>query len=298
MILAQGIDFNSLMEPVALRLLGEPAQKHGCEWRYGNRGSLSIDLAKGHWFDHEANTGGGVFDLIKRQGHEQPAVWLLREGLLATPRPQPRILSYDYRDERGTLLFQVVRHEPKRFSQRRPDGRGGWIWNLQDTRRVPYLLPDLVKAVAAGETIYVPEGEKDVDKLRAIGFAATTNPGGCKKWHSEYSEHLRGADVVVLPDNHLEGREHGDEIVASLRGIARRTRVLDIGKYWAECPDKGDISAWLAAGGSAEKLKAIVDALPEVTTSADNPISGAAPDQGSNPPSQSGPRSATTPITV
>ena len=26
---AQGIDFNSLMEPVALRLLGEPAQKHG-----------------------------------------------------------------------------------------------------------------------------------------------------------------------------------------------------------------------------------------------------------------------------
>ena len=42
---AQRIDFNSLMEPVALRLLGEPAQKHGHEWRYGNRGSLSIDLA-------------------------------------------------------------------------------------------------------------------------------------------------------------------------------------------------------------------------------------------------------------
>jgi hypothetical protein len=299
MILAQGIDFNSLMEPVALRLLGEPAQKHGCEWRYGNRGSLSIDLAKGHWFDHEANTGGGVFDLIKRQGHEQPAAWLRREGLLATPQPQPRIVkTYGYCDENGTLLFQVVRFEPKGFRQRRPDGRGGWIWNLQDTRRVPYLLPDLVKAVAAGETIYVPEGEKDVDNLRAIGFAATTNLGGCKKWRSEYSQHLCGADVVVLPDNHLEGREHGDEIVASLRGIARRTRVLDIGKYWAECPDKGDISAWLAAGGSAEKLKAIVDALPEVTTSADNPISGAAPDQGSNPPSQSGPRSATTPITV
>ena len=86
MNLAQGIDFNSLMEPVALRLLGEPAQKHGHEWRYGNRGSLSIDLAKGHWFDHEANTGGGVFDLIKRQGHEQPAAWLRREGLLATPQ--------------------------------------------------------------------------------------------------------------------------------------------------------------------------------------------------------------------
>jgi hypothetical protein len=290
MNLAQGIDFNSLMEPVALRLLGEPVQKHGHEWRYGNRGSLSIDLAKGHWFDHEANTGGGVFDLIKRQGHEQPAAWLRREGLLTTPqvvgRPRPRIIvkTYAYCDENGTLLSQVVRFEPKGFRQRRPDGRGGWIWNLQDTRRVPYLLPDLVKAVAAGETIYVPEGEKDVDNLRAIGFAATTNPGGCKKWRSEYSEHLRGADVVVLPDNHLEGREHGDQVVASLRGIAGRIRVLDIGKHWAECPDKGDISAWLAAGGSAEKFKALVEALPEASTSADNPISGAAPDQGSKSP--------------
>ena len=47
MNLAQGIDFNSLMEPVALRLLGEPAQKHGHEWRYGNRGSLAIDIVKG-----------------------------------------------------------------------------------------------------------------------------------------------------------------------------------------------------------------------------------------------------------
>jgi hypothetical protein len=268
MNLAQGIDFNSLMEPVALRLLGEPAQKHGHEWRYGNRGSLSIDLAKGHWFDHEANTGGGVFDLIKREGHEQPAAWLRREGLLATPqvvgRPQPRIVkTYDYCDENGTLLFQVVRFEPKDFRQRRPDGRGGWIWNLHDTRRVPYLLPELVKAVAAGQTVYIPEGEKDADNLCAIGLAATTNPGGIKKWRHEYSEYLRGADVVVLPDNHDEGREHGDQVVASLRGIAKRVRILDIGKHWADCPDKGDVSDWLAAGGSAEKLREIVEALPE-----------------------------------
>ena len=61
------------MEPVALRLLGEPTQKHGNEWRYGGRGSLAIDLKKGSWFDHEANVGGGVFDLIWQQGYEQPA---------------------------------------------------------------------------------------------------------------------------------------------------------------------------------------------------------------------------------
>jgi hypothetical protein len=278
MSFAQKIDFNALMEPVALRLLGEPAQKLGNEWRYGGRGSLSIDFKKGSWFDHEANVGGGVFDLIRRQGYDQPAAWLRSEGLLGSPqvvsRTDPKIVkTYDYRDETGELLFQVVRFEPKDFKQRRPDGRGGWVWKLGDARRVPYLLPELVKAVAARETIYIPEGEKDVDNLRAIGLAATTNPGGIKKWRAEYSEYLRGADIVVLPDNHAEGREHGEQVVASLHGIAKRVRVLDIGKHWPSCPDKGDISDWLAAGGSAEKLRAMVGALPDGAARVDSPSS-------------------------
>ena len=282
---AQKIDFDALMEPVALRLLGDPAHKQGQEWRYGSRGSLAIDIKSGTWFDHEANAGGGVFDLIRRQGYEQPAAWLRSEGLLGSPQIVSRaesciVKNYDYRDENGQLLFQVVRFEPKGFRQRRPHGRGGWIWNLQGTRRVPYRLPELMKSVAAGQTIYIPEGEKDGDNLCAIGLAATTNPGGCKKWRDEYSERLRGADVVVLPDNHAEGREHGDQVVASLHGIAKRIRILDIGKHWDGCPDKGDISDWLAAGGSAEKLKAIVDALPEASASADNQHSGSAVGSG------------------
>src|SRR5262249_704766 len=204
---AQKIDFNSLMEPVALRLLGEPAQKLGNEWRYGGRGSLAIDIKKGTWFDHEANKGGGVLELIRRKQYGDPILWLRSVGLpdplrSHTEPPQvgsqtkPKMVkTYDYLDEAGEHLFQVVRYEPKDFRQRRPDGRGGYINNLKDTRRVPYRLPELVKAVAAGETIYIPEGEKDVDNLRAIGLVATTNPGGIKKWRDEYSEHLRGADV-------------------------------------------------------------------------------------------------------
>ena len=191
MTFAQKIDFNTMMKPVAIRLLGEPAQKHGQEWRYGNRGSLAIDIKKGTWFDHEANIGGGVLDLIRRQGHEQPAAWLRSEDLLGAPHiiTDPRIVEiYDYCDENGTLLFQVVRLEPKNFRQRRPDGRGGWIWNLRDVRRIPYRLPELLKAVAAGETIYIPEGEKDVDNLRALEVVATTNPGGIKKWRDDYLE--------------------------------------------------------------------------------------------------------------
>ena len=180
------VTFTPLMEPVALRLLGEPTQKHGRERRYGTRGSLAIDTAKGTWFDHEANEGGGVLDLLKRSGHEPPADWLRREGLLNGEPAQsrkPRIVeAYSYNDENKLVLFQVVRLDPKDFRQRRPDGLGGWDWKLGGTRRVPYRLPELIKAVAAGQTIYIPEGEKDVESLRAIGLAATTNPGGAKKW--------------------------------------------------------------------------------------------------------------------
>jgi hypothetical protein len=271
---AERVDFSALMEQVALRLLGEPTQKTGHQWRYGTRGSLVIDIKKGTWFDHEANVGGGGAALITRQGHAHPAAWLRAEGLLDQPhvvngpRPPRIVKTYPYRDENGELLFEVVRFEPKDFRQRRPDGRGGWIWKLGDTRRVLYMLPELLTAVAAGEMICIVEGEKDADALRAVGIATTTNPAGANKWRAEYNAFLRGADVVIVSDADTAGREHAEQIAKSLGGIAKRIRVLDIGKHWPECPDKGDISDWLTAGGTAEKFKALVE------VSADNSCSG------------------------
>ncbi|MFL5337462.1 MAG: hypothetical protein ACJ8H8_30885 [Geminicoccaceae bacterium] len=62
-------------------------------------------------------------------------------------QPEPRIVeTYDYRDEVGGLLFQVVRYEPKAFRQRRPNGLGQWVWNLDGIERVPYRLPELLAA--------------------------------------------------------------------------------------------------------------------------------------------------------
>jgi hypothetical protein len=75
-----------------------------------------------------------------------------------------RILAtYDYRDEKGVLLFEVVRlGNPKDFRQRRPDpaAKDGWNWRLGDIRRVLYRLPELLAANPA-EPVFVTEGEKD-----------------------------------------------------------------------------------------------------------------------------------------
>jgi hypothetical protein len=116
------------IEPVARALLGEPNrhQSRGNALRYGTNGSMSIDLEKGTWFSHEEGKGGGVLDLINRfKGLEGAAAvdWMRRDlgidvGSTNGARPPSRKISatYDYVDEADELLFQVVRFEPKDFT--------------------------------------------------------------------------------------------------------------------------------------------------------------------------------------
>jgi len=169
------------------------------------------------------------------------------------------VANYRYEDERGDTLFEVVRFNPKDFRQRRPDGHGRCIWNLDGVRRIPYRLPELIEAIANGYVIALVEGEKDVDALRKIGINATTFPGGAGKWRQEYAAHFRGADVVIIPDNDDVGREHARQVATGLAGAATRIRVLDIGKTWPQCPAKGDVSDWLAAEGTREKLDELIE---------------------------------------
>jgi Protein of unknown function (DUF3987) len=173
---------------------------------------------------------------------------------------------FDYADERGAVLYQTVKFADglaPRFMQRHPDGQGGWKWGIEGIRRILYRLPDVVKAVAEEQVGYIAEGEKDAESLRARGLVATTNPMGAGKWRNEYSEILRGADVVIIPDNDKAGRDHAEQVATSLSGSAKRVRVLDLAAIWPECPAKGDTSDWIKAGGTGEKLKALVEALPD-----------------------------------
>ena len=163
--------------------------------------------------------------------------------------------TYDYTDETGKLLFQVVRYEPKDFRQRKPDGNGKWAWKLDDTRRVLFKLPELIKGIATGHTVFVAEGEKDVLTLNQLGVIATTNPSGAGKWRSEFSQVLRGADTVVIPDRDNVGWEHVNQIGAHLSGIAARVRVLVL-------PDH-DVSDWVSSGGTREQFDALVAQAPE-----------------------------------
>lgn len=258
------------MQAVARELLGEPSAhlSSPAEWRYGTHGSLSIDLTKGTFYDHEADAGGGTLDLVMRQlrcERAEAVEWL--EARRYIPERQPVngkakapafgniIAKFDYLDENGERLFQVCKLDPPtpaRFMQRREDA-GRWVWNVRGVRRVPYRLPDLL--ARDGSMVVIAEGEKDVDRLWAAGIPATCNPGGAGKWHDDYSRFLRDADVVIVPDNDAAGRKHRDVVGAALAEVAASVRVLDL----PGLPEKGDVSDWFDAGGDRDAFLRLMD---------------------------------------
>lgn len=184
------------------------------------------------------------------------AIGMTMRDLFPDREPQQQreqVAAYDYRDANGKLVFQTVRYYPKDFRQRRPDGSGGWTWNLDGVDPIPYRLPELLAAVAAEKTVYIPEGEKDCDNLARIGLAATCNAMGAGKWRPGYNQYFAGAKVVILPDNDKTGREHSQQIADNLAGISASIKLLEL----PGLPAKGDVSDWLAAGGSAEQLQAL-----------------------------------------
>ncbi len=173
--------------------------------------------------------------------------------------------TYDYNDESGQLLYQVVRYELKDFRQRRPDGKGGWIWNLQDTRRVLYRLRDLLRADPQ-HWVFVVEGEKDADSLHAEGLIATTCAMGAGKWDDSYSEFLNDRKfVAIIPDNDDAGRRHAKAVAESLLRVGVEERIIEL----PGLEKSQDVSDWLNSGGTADKLLDLaenVEVKTELTT--------------------------------
>jgi len=313
-------------EAVARAALGEPASRSGKEllWHcphpdrhnHGDRNpSLGVSPEDNIWKCWSENVGAkGGWSLAAfiagLSANDKPKVasWLRERRLLPDTKPEggrtmkrsrqeetPKgreVECYDYTNEAGDLLFQVVRYEPKDFRQRRPDGKGGWVWHLEcdakckcnpklpPTRRVLYKLPELEKAPRAWPTgpritsldtpayspspeaiaklpyVLVVEGEKDVAAAESLGFVATCNPMGAKKWRDEYSPCLEGARVAVIADADRPGQEHAQQVGASLQGWAASVKVCEI-------PACKDLAESVSKGMTKDLLLALFSDTPE-----------------------------------
>ncbi|KKN76938.1 hypothetical protein LCGC14_0365900 [marine sediment metagenome] len=188
------------------------------------------------------------------------AIGITMTDLFIDDKPAPSssakkiVAEYNYTDEAGAFLFQVVRFDPKGFSQRHKNGKNEWVWDMKDVRRVPYHLPEILEEP---DTIYFVEGEKDCDTLWGWGQVATTCPGGASAWKPEYAGYFKGKRVVLIPDNDAPGYEYAYQVSSALKEQAREVKVVIL-------PVK-DITEWLDAGNDIAELPGMeqdIEALP------------------------------------
>jgi len=130
--------------------------QRGSQWRgpcpihHGTSDNFSVEPDTGVWFCHSrCGCGGDILalemeltgvdfktakpEVFKLIGRDEPDQWRI-------------VGTYEYLAQDGKLLFQVIRRErghsanrEKDFRQRRPDGNGGWIWNLKGVTRTACL---------------------------------------------------------------------------------------------------------------------------------------------------------------
>ena len=233
-----------------------------CPTHDDQRNSLSIaDGNNGRILLHcHANAGCTYAGIVQAAGV------MLHNGNSSEPRgksdyrPDSEATAvYDYLDERGEVLYQVLRFDdPKDFRPRVPNDSGSFERGLPKTvRRVLYRLPELL-ASDKQATVFVVEGEKDADRLASLGLIATTNIGGAGKWRDEYNAVLCERRICILPDNDDAGRRHAASVARSVYEIAERVQIIQL----PNLAPKGDVSDWLDAGDTIEQLKAMVEAAP------------------------------------
>lgn len=199
---------------------------------------------------------------------------------------------YDYHDKDGNLPYQVLRMNPKNFLQRRPY-KGSHAWGLtagwyeqrkngqwykvkgsknnenlkphakaewlDETKKVLYKLPMVIEAVKNNRTIFICEGEKDVfNVISKFSLIATTSPGGGgkDKWLEYYGHHLKGAKIVILPDNDPAGQKYADDVAYKLRHFAGSIKIINL----PGLKEKQDVSDYIENGGTREDLIALVEA--------------------------------------
>lgn len=177
--------------------------------------------------------------------------------------------TYPYCDASGVEVRQKLRYDPKDFRIRHRDASGAWVYKTGPGPAVLYRLPELQPAIAKGETIWVVEGEKDVDRLTALGLTATCNIEGAAKpdqkakWRREYTTQLAGAArIILLPDHDESGHAHMQAIAEMLHGKVGEVRLLEL----LGLPDKGDVSDWLNQGHTVQELLALAEEATPVNT--------------------------------
>lgn len=204
--------------------------------------SLSI-YVNGDWVNLHCFTGCSEEQILN-------AVGLKKADLFIGEREYKSMVikekTYKYKNPDGTLSYMKKRLDyddgKKSFVFCKPDGTK----NLNGAKHIPYNLPEVSKAT----TIYFIEGEKCADAIIEQGYTATTlDCGANSKWLSEYTEHFKNKNVVIIPDNDKPGMIYAKRVQKNLPWA--------VIKELPGLKEKEDVYDWLQSGHSMTELEEI-----------------------------------------
>ena len=224
--------------------------KSPSEWRIGNKGSLSLDLNKDCFYDHEHSKGGGVLDLIQHLGRasnpQEAAQFLEDNGLIenkhsASPKSKKPLREHIYVDGSEKNVRKSVKYTDGSWKQFRWTEES-WKPGVKGVPNPPYGLYRLLNDLE-DQLCFIFEGEKDVERAWKFGLSATCNSGGANNWKTEQSEWLKDRKICIVPDNDEAGKKHAKSVEHSLKKLEIDCFIL--WEYASELPEKGDFSDWM-----------------------------------------------------
>ena len=180
------------------------------------------------------------------------AVWELVGRPPMSDEEIDTVATYDYTDENGDMLYQVVRltngpDGKKRFKQRRRSPAGGWINNINGVELVPYNLHNVAKA----RFVAVCEGEKDANTLSRVGIVATCNNGGAEHFSRDLAPWFSDRKVAIFADNDEKGERHALAVAELLKPHAKSVKIVELPGLGL----KGDVTDFIQRGGTVEQIR-------------------------------------------
>jgi DNA polymerase len=173
---------------------------------------------------------------------------------------QVAFFTYNHAD--GRPYLGVKKTSTKQFPQYHWNG-GGWAKGAPTGPKIPYRLPELIKA-ALDEVVIIAAGEKDADTAAGLGFVSTTNSEGERKgaWTPALNAWFVGRKrVAIMEDNDATGRAHFMEVANSLRGVVSDIRIVT----FRDLPEHNDLTDWIERGHSRDDLLAKIGAAKPVS---------------------------------
>lgn len=230
-----------------------------------NNPSLSIFQKAGEYRHHchACGVSGdclsiiGQLENIPDAGHQ---IGRLKEIAGITGKTQKPERIHIYNDENGQPLYRklIFKSGDEKSASFERHESGQWVKGLSGRPQTLYNLPKLKDDTKS--PVFLSESEKDADGLTGFNLLAISS-GGAESWRPKYAELLKGREVVILPHNDTAGRKYAETAARSLSGIAASIKVVDPVIFGSS---KGaDVSDWLKAGGTKERLLEIISNAPE-----------------------------------